>query len=129
MANRVVAADVSAILDDTALTDPQIEIYITGAEAFVDNALGSSGLSVAVMKEIERYLTAHFITVTKERTAKKEEAGGAKIEYTGSWGGGLRATHFGQTAIDFDTTGTLDALSDGIKAASTRAVSGYDSNR
>jgi len=128
MANRVVAEDVSAILDDTNLTDPQIEIYITGANAFVSNVLGTT-LGIAVLKEIERYLSAHFISISRERIAKKEEAGGAKIEYTGTYGGGLRATHYGQTAINFDTTGVLEEQAGGIKEASSKAIPGYSSNR
>lgn len=124
MTNRVVAADVTAILDNTALTDVEVEVYITSANALVNQALSGAGLSETILKEIERYVAAHLISVTRERVAEREGAGGAFINYTGKYGGGLESTGYGQTAIAMDTTGQLAALSG--KAVEMFAITGYD---
>lgn len=121
---RVTATEVKAILDDSALADGIVDSFITGANALITDALGSSGIGAALLKEIERYTAAHLISVTRERMASKEGAGGANIEYTGTYGMGLNASSYGQMAIAMDTTGRLSAL--GGKMASIYAVKGYD---
>jgi len=123
---RVEAADVRAILDDTALTGNQITVYITSANVFVTDALTGKGLSDDVLKEIERWMTAHMITVTRERMAKEEGAGGAYIKYAGEWGAGLASSSYGQMAINLDTSNTLLALSEGKRTATSRAVVSFD---
>lgn len=110
MANRVTATEVKAIMDGVTLADSVIDSYITGANELVTHNLGSSSLPVGILKEIERWLSAHLVAITRERQAKKEGAGGASIEYTGEWGSGLRSTSFGQMAMALDTTGTLAGL-------------------
>jgi len=108
--------DVKAILDNTTLSDTIITSYISAASTFVTGALGTSTvLTTAQLKEIERWVAAHMISVTRERTAKKEEAGGAKVEYTGEFGVGLQSTSYGQMAIALDVTGVLGQLSLGLK--------------
>lgn len=120
---RVVAADVTAIID-TKLTDAEIDIYITSANVFVTDALGTKGLSNEVLKEIERWTTAHFIAVSRERSALKEEAGSAKVEYSGDYGKDFDSTLYGQTAQSLDSSGTLAAR--GNKVAKLYAISnGY----
>ena len=109
--SRVTAAEVLIIMDNVELSDPIVESYISGAEAFVNENLGSTNLTEATLKEIERWLTAHLIAISRERQSKKESAGKASIEYAGDWGEGLKMTSFGQTAIALDSTGTLSNLS------------------
>jgi hypothetical protein len=120
MANRVTATEVKAIMDEVTLADAVIDSYISGANTIVTDNLGSTTLSVAMLKEIERWLAAHLVAITRERTAKKEGAGGASIEYTGEWGSGFDSTSYGQTAIALDSTGTLAGLTG--KSASIYAV-------
>ena len=124
MAARVTATEVQAILVENDLTDITVESFIAGATALVDAALASSSLSDALLKEIERYYTAHLISSTVERMALKEGAGGASITYTGGYGGGLDSTSYGQTVKALDTTGKMAAL--GGKAASTYAIKSTD---
>jgi hypothetical protein len=90
---RVTATEVKAIMDGVTLADAVIDSYIIGANTIVTDNLGSSTLSVAMLKEIERWLAAHLVAITRERTAKKEGAGGASIEYTGDWGEGFSLLH------------------------------------
>jgi hypothetical protein len=120
MANRVTATEVKAIMDGVTLADAIIDSYIIGANTIVTDNLATSGLSTAMLKEIERWLAAHLVAITRERTAKKEGAGGASIEYTGDWGEGFSSTSYGQTAVALDSTGTLAGLTG--KSASIYAV-------
>lgn len=118
---RVTPEEVKAIID-TTLTDTIVYSYILGANALVNTALGTG--ATAILKEIERWLTAHLIASTKERQAKKEEAGGAKIEYTGNYGAGLHSTSYGQMCMTMDTTGALASLMG--KAVKIFAIPSFD---
>ena len=118
---RTTATLVKQIIE-TDLEDPVVEGYITAASTLVDEVLAGASLSETLLTEIERWLTAHLIASTRERIAKSEEAGGAKIVYAGEWGQGLYSTSFGQTAIAMDTSGELAAMSGGAKRASLRAI-------
>lgn len=121
MAARVTVDEVKSILDNTSLTDPVIQTFITGANVYVTDALNGSGLGDDMLKEIERYYAAHLIAITVERMASKEGAGGASITYTGTYGQGLKSSSYGQICLTMDTTGTLAKL-DGKKSASTIAI-------
>ena len=103
---RVTAAEVKEVIN-TSLTEVQVIPYITSANVYVTERLGSSTLSTDTLKEIERWFTAHMIAITRERVAKSEEAGGAKVEYVGEFGEGLKSTPYGQMCISLDTTGLL----------------------
>lgn len=105
---------------ETGLEDANITAYITTATLYVDQILSGKGLSSEVMDEIYTYVTAHLITHTKERQGAEEEAGTAKIKYTGTYGMGLKATTYGQTAILLDTTGCLAKA--GKPVASIKAI-------
>ncbi|MBU0973858.1 MAG: hypothetical protein KKC20_24685 [Proteobacteria bacterium] len=120
----VTVDEVKSILDDSSLSDVVITSFITGASAMVTSALGTATISAALHKELERYVAAHLISVTRERMASKEGAGGASIEYTGTYGMGLSASSYGQMAVTMDTTGKLAAL--GGKTVSIQAIKGYD---
>jgi len=106
---RVVAADVQAILE-TTLAEAVITPYITSANAMVDEVMGTEETS-DILKEIERWLAAHMIVITKKRQAIKEEAGGAAITYTGKYGLGLESTSYGQMVLSLDTSGAFASLS------------------
>lgn len=114
--------DVKAILDDTALSYSQITAYINSANVFVTDALAGKGLSDNLLKEIERWLAAHMISITRERQIKKAGAGGAEVEYAGYWTVGLLSTTYGQTAVALDTSSTLQAISQNKLAAWSKAV-------
>jgi len=103
---RVTAAEVKEVIN-TSLTEVQVIPYITSANVYVTERLGSSTLSTDTLKEIERWFTAHMIAITRERVAKSEEAGGAKVEYVGEFGEGLKSTPYGQMCVSLDTTGLL----------------------
>src|SRR6056297_1562254 len=109
MAARVVIADVTAILDNTSLTDGVIEAYITSANVMVTELLGGQNLGADILKEIERWLTAHMIVSTRERQAEREEAGPANVKYVGKFGMSLDSTSYGQMVKSLDPTGIMAA--------------------
>ncbi len=106
---RTTIADVRVIIT-TEMVDNSITSYITGANLFVTQALGTSGLSESLLAEIERWITAHMIAVSQERMAQTEGAGGASITYLGEYARGLSSTPYGQMAMTLDSTGTLATL-------------------
>ena len=117
---RTSIAEVKLIIE-TTLTDPSILSFITTANTMVNNVLGlaeseesSSGSENSRYTEIEKWLTAHLIAMTRERMASKEEAGGAKIEYVGQTGLGLSSTPYGQMVLSMDTSGAF-AIQEGAK--------------
>lgn len=128
MAVRTTVSKVKDILDETTLSYSQINAYITSANVFVTSLLGSKGLSDNLMAEIERWITAHMIVITRERMAKSAKAGGAEIEYLGKYGEGLGSTPYGQTAISLDTSETLTSNTDGKKTAWSKAVTSFNYN-
>ena len=110
MAIRTSASDIMEILpDDSVLTDSAIEAFIEIASSMVDD-LDSTLLNADRLKEIERFLTAHLISVTRDRQGLKEAIGEANITYTGYFGIGLKSTTYGQIVTQLDTTGALLAL-------------------
>lgn len=58
---------------------------------------------------IERYLSAHFYTLRDPRTTE-ETAGPVRAEYQSAVALGLQTSHYGQTALQLDTSGALAAL-------------------
>ena len=122
MAVRTTIDKVRAIIT-TDVSDSDITSYIGGANLFVTNNLGSSTvLDEATLTEIETWMTAHMIAATKERFAKSEEAGSAKVSYIGVFGSGLYSTMYGQMAITLDNTGTLSDLASGKKNMNITAL-------
>lgn len=117
---RVTPAEVKVILDNTELSDAVLTAYITGANAMVTSVLGDADVPASVLKEIERWLAAHMVAVSRERTAEAEEAGGARVKYTGQYGTGLASTPYGQMVMALDPTGKMATT--GKRAVSFYAV-------
>jgi hypothetical protein len=126
MTVRTTIEDVEYILDNTGLEDDVLESFIEGANVFVTANLADKSLNTTLLAEIERWIAAHMISVTRERTYSEAEAGGAKVKYTGRWGEGLKSTSYGLMAIELDTSDTLLKMTEGKKVASIRAVESFD---
>lgn len=110
--SRTDSAAVCAVLD-TELDDDQIDPFIQTANIMVTEYLAGSdcGLSDALLKEIETYLAAHFVTL-RDRIVKSEAADGVKFDYQGATDMGLDSSQYGQTAQILDSCGKLTQLSD-----------------
>jgi len=122
---RIIAQDVIDIMDDDfSISTSVINTFITVAEEVVTNIYAGSTASVTLLKEIERYLTAHMIVSTLYRMGKEEKVGEAQIKYTGEWKEGLSSTPYGQMLLTIDTTGLI--LKSGKRSASIRTVESFD---
>ena len=106
MAARVDADDVKLIID-TDLTDARIDAFINGAHAVVEKTLADESLGESLLKEIERWLSAHYIAAVIERQAIHEKAGPAEQRFADVFGKLLESTTYGQTAMGLDTSGLL----------------------
>lgn len=107
MASRVTEVEVRSIIE-TELTDLQVLSYITSANVLVNSMFGVGVTDV--LKEIEKWLTAHLITITRDRQAIEEAAGTAKVKYSDIFGEGLRSTTYGQMVLTLDSSGLLLTL-------------------
>ncbi len=119
---RVTATEVKAIIT-TALGDTAVEAFIDIANPMVTNTV-TCGLAATTLKEIERWLTAHLISITQERMTTEEKLGEAAVKYAGVYGEGLKATSYGQMVLMLDTCGGFANL--GKKAADIKAIPSFD---
>jgi hypothetical protein len=125
MAVRVTATEVKEIMDGLTATDSIIETFINAASAVIDSVFsGDTTTGVTLLKELERYLAAHFIASTIFRQTSKEKLGEADVTYTGKWGENLASTSYGQTVRLLDLTGKMSQI--GKSAASVFAVTSFD---
>ena len=124
MANRTTTPKVLEIYP-TELETEQIEPYITIANEMLEDIPSDSGLSDSRLAEIERWLTAHLIEITREPKGIEEEIGGdTRIKYSDVFGEGLKSTRYGQMVSQLDTSGALAAL--GKKAVSIKAITSFE---
>lgn len=124
MATRTTAQDVLDILtSDTTLTLTSILPYIDSANVFVTSVLDGK-LDVSILTEIEKWVSAHMASVSRERLIKEAGAGGAYVKYAGEWGEELYSTQYGQMALMLDTSNTLRNFKKGLRNAWTIAVPG-----
>lgn len=122
MAARVTATEVRVVIT-TSLLDADIDAYVALANSMVTNTV-TCGLAASVLKEIERWLTAHLIGITKERQTTKEKLGEAAVEYAGTFGEGLKQTSWGQMVLQLDTCGSFRNL--GKRAATIKSITSFD---
>ena len=119
---RVTDTEVFAIID-TTLTD--IDVFINTANMMVTSWLETAGLTDEVLKEIERYLAAHVLSVQDQRV-KSVGVDVLSESYQGQWGMGLNGTSYGQMAILLDTSGTLSQIATkGYKKSASLNMIGY----
>lgn len=108
---RITATDLIE-LTGTAVDTAVLNSFINTANALIEEHLVGEGLSETILTEIEKYLAAHFLAISRDRQAKSEAVGGEwSVTFMGNAAGsGFDATTFGQNAIALDVTGTLSAL-------------------
>ncbi len=111
---RVTDSEVKAIVDTERDTLP----FIDTATLIVDEDIPSGILTDERLKQVELYLTAHFVTLVEERgNLRKTRIGDSSEEYDNKVGVGLLGTRYGQQAIALDTTGTLRGMSTSQQSA------------
>lgn len=125
MAVRTNSTDVLAILDNCEVDTGVIDDLITAASALVDKVFtGDTDMSTTLLTEIEKWLTAHMISVSLHRTTSDEKVGDASQRFTGQWGKMLESTPYGQMVLTMDFTGKMSRA--GKAAASIYAVKSFD---
>ena len=109
---RTTDSEVQEIISLKTLTDTTP--FITTANLLVTQHLGSSGISAALLKEIEKYLAAHLVALhPDEAQVIEQKLGDSSEKYAGQFGKGLDSTHFGQNVKLLDHTGYLSSLGSG----------------
>jgi len=104
MAN-VTPDEVEEIIDVDSGLD--VNPFILASSVLLDTILPSGQIGTAQRKEIERWLTAHFITI-RQGQLEAQTIGDAKDTYAlGSLSGGIKSTTYGQQAVALDTSGSL----------------------
>lgn len=104
---RVTSSEVKEILNTTLTLDA----FITAANLIVTDHLGTSGLSAERLKEIERWLTAHFAVVRDvDENVMSKSTGDASVSIMGKSGLGLDGSRYGQQVKLLDSTGRLSDL-------------------
>lgn len=106
---RVTPEEVKEIID-TELTD--IYAFIQTANILVTDLLVNKGIDVDRLKEIERWLSAHFLAMRDQDAGMTtgQTIGDTKVFYSRNSGKGLNLSRYGQQAMVLDSTGTLAAL-------------------
>lgn len=118
MSIRVTDQEVKEIFDTTIDTSP----FIIVANKIVDNKL-SDLFNEETLKEIERWLAAHFVNARDPR-AVSETIGSTSINYSGTFGLGLDSSSYGQMVKMLDTSGTLANI--GMKIARVDTIKAMD---
>lgn len=105
--SRVLSADVKRIFD-TEIED--LSTFIQVATLQVDRVASRGLLSAAELKELERWLAAHFCCVFV-RQPYKMQVGDVSHSYVRPLEGkGFSSTRYGLQALELDRTGVLAGL-------------------
>lgn len=113
MANRVTTIEVKEIITTTRI---DIDAFITAANSLVTEVLGGEGLGTTRLKEIERWLSAHFLThAGTDKTVGQvveEQIGETRRRFSEGQAsfGKLDSSRYGKMALLLDTTGKLAGL-------------------
>jgi hypothetical protein len=106
---RTTDIEVKKIISLNKVTDTTP--FIDTANLLVTKHLGNSGLSDDELTQIEKYLTAHLLTLhNDERQLKTQKLGDATDTYAGNFGKGLEFSQYGQMVLMLDSTGTMQGL-------------------
>lgn len=112
MANPRVTANEVAEIITTSVSDSDIGACIVAANLMIDEYLANeTGMSAELLKEIERWLAAHLISVSKEPQELSVRVGEAEFRRVGSFGKGLESSTYGQVVLAMDSSSKLKNLS------------------
>lgn len=116
MANRVTGDEVKEIIN-TTLTSAQLAPFITAANLLVTKKCSAAGYSTDELKEIERWLAAHFASVRDPSSSAlvSKTIGEASETYQVGKGSSsvsfsLETTRYGAQALLLAYAGCLNSL-------------------
>ena len=110
---RTTTEDVQAIISTTVNLLP----FLLTASALVDTYLSTAGLSATLLREIERWWTAHLVALQQPQVTQKRLGQTALTYERASLGIGLKSTRYGQVVLALDSTGTLATMTDTKRAS------------
>lgn len=113
--------DVRVIIS-TSLTDPQVTSFITDANLIVTAKFTGVTISDDLLEAIEKWLTAHLITMATKRQLESQKVDTADMKYAGKFGLYLEHTTYGQMVIFLDSTGTMAEAQSESEAESGRVA-------
>ena len=117
--SRVTTDEVKEII---STSETELTPYIVAAGTLIDDLLVGHGLTTTQLKEIERWLAAHFLSAKVPKgQLMEQEIGETREKYAEgkAFGEALASTYYGQRALLLDTTGRLSNI--GLKRAQFRA--------
>lgn len=117
---RATESEVKQIID-TALEDEKITPFLTAADIMVTNVLSNENYSSETLKEIVRWLAAHFVAIQDPQIAQ-EKIGDVNLILQGKTGLGLNHTSYGQQAMILDYHGKLAAIQSSKGPAEFKAI-------
>lgn len=124
-APRATDADVRALVEIPA--DVSTAPFITSASVITNLLLANSGLSEAVLTQVEIFLAAHYAVLVVEGGGLRRQTVGQSTDVYADISNkfiGLLSTRFGQQAIAFDSSGKLQDAATGRAKAQFRVVGG-----
>lgn len=126
MAVRTTSAEVLQIMDNCTVSTTIIDSFITSANALINKLFeyDIDDMPSTLLEEMERWLTAHMIASSLQRTTDTERLGDAEVKYTGKWGENLGSTPYGQMVMTLDYSGRMKSLGKG--RAGIHAVPQFD---
>lgn len=110
---RTTLANVRALLSGQEIDIDDVDLFsfISTANTYVTDNLSDSGLTAALLIEIEKYLAAHFASLRDVSAGvSSQRSDDQSITYTVGQVTNtdfLQSTHFGQVAVSLDVSGTL----------------------
>ena len=125
----VTVEEVKGILDNCTVSEPIINAMIVDADSFLVKVFaGNTQMGADVLKSIEKWLVAHMIASTLQRTTTEEKLGEADFKYTGKFGELLSSTPYGQMVLMLDFTGTLQKIIGKSEASLFAIPTDYNNN-
>ena len=117
---RVTEAEVKEVID-TALNDEQVKPFLILANILITDILLDEGYSIDLLKEIEKWLAAHFVAI-RDPQVTKEKIGDVDAVYQGKTGLGLNHTSYGQQVVLLEHHGKLAEIAQGRGPAEVKVI-------
>lgn len=124
MSLRCTEEEIKAIID-TTLENEQVVRFHQAASTLIDSTLTAEGYSADLLKEIEIWLSAHFLAARDPRV-RKEKFGDANATYQGKDGMGLKSSDYGQRVLLLDFNGVLAAIDESKGLADLKVIDWID---
>jgi len=105
MALLITAADVQQIIEYDDVLIPDLTPFMEAADTMIQEIIGDR-LSDGALFRVQQYLSAHLVGITTKLT-QAEQVKSLQETFQVRLSDGLGITHYGATAMLFDSTGRL----------------------